>query len=1512
MAGEHLVACALPHSASEASDFHVSLFLSPTIVSAAETRLRDWSIFPKWGARAKSGLDIVLLDQAGPIACEPLLDLIDPDLWKAVFPRSLKVRTSAVPKWQNRRWRSFAARQVHDLARALHVATIMASPTSPPLPSAHPLAEALERLIAKEEYYRLEGSGRQVRRIYDESVMTRDLDRLIESREGLAAIERAVAAEPDWLKRMALQLHRCRRYYERPESQDEYRDVPLDGVQPPAVDKPEAEFHERCVMAGDHPDLMRRLGLVIDLKALDPDRLRRSQWLSARIAIDGDSSPCRSPRVLCRSAGDDLVTRAATADWADGALQLGDEARFAVLTLDTDGSAIKTERFLWTLPRLLHIERNGDPANAATPALRSPGFTVAGTGQALLIQDRLERQRQIVQALDAGAALDLHSEDVMRGFRVEVWDDEAGKWSSLHRRISDVTVEDFGPVPTGPLEEEGFIQGTAAHETPGAAQSPIHVHDALFGWEGWSLSAPRPGKRVRHEAGDEIVEETPETPPEGLVHPVTIRSRVQPGTLPRLRYGRSYAFRAWGVDLAGNSRPHALNPAPAAPPDALAPPDAPDAAAEDENASALRTAAHLMLERRRFERADTAPPQVEGEDGLDPAVLDHVRAKRGAGTRAASPLAQVSRHSLVTAAFAEALADPQQPLVADTFERGAKAAALVASHAAAFGGEAEGVAALAAKTVTALHPFLRWEPVPSPAVVPRRRYTEGESLRVLVVRSGVTQDLSTLALKISGPANYAAAAEAEVPDVGYGATSERHLAPPKIPHVQAEHHGMFDEAIGSTDPADHRRMLGWSLRENGTFQDVDRADLANPPGRVPQPGIAIVHVGKPTTELKALPLAAGETPAPGQTVIHDVDALGLPYLPDPMAEGVSLVFAEAARDRAIPFPFGTEGFTAAYRGAWPEIEPFRLVLAGGAELDAGVDKRVMTLTLPPGDVQKFRLASSLKREKLDLMGPWRSLPATLRADRDVAEAAADGWLWGLSPFEEVMLVHATDRPIEIPRPIRLTANRVEGGTHAWFGGAVDLHGPSTDSLSMEAAWLEPVDDLTLPEPEWRSGKATAFRTQVREHEDIALLGGADFDLNVPSVGRIAVHKAVHEFGDTRHRMVDYRLRAATRFREYFRPELLAPDTADPLDDGQSVVGPLVRLSVPSSARPAPPMIHSVIPLFRWSDLAEPEQPMARRRSRRAGLRIYLERGWYSSGEGELLGVLLAAGGDDSRYPTLDDPSGFPFVSKWGGDPVWKSAAVERRAMNLLQLDNLLRAAGLDDRPAAGQPVRGPVDLPLAALEGAPAVTVLGYEPVFNKARRLWHVDLAFDPADRFWPFVRLAVASYQPESIAGCHLSAPVRCDFVQLPPERMMSVSRTDARHVRVVVSGAIGLRRAPDRLGDAVPGLAPAAALDRTLVARIQRRDPLIPTDLGWKTVAVERMALRGRGDSQHEAAWVGELDAGEDIALERPQSGASDWRVTVEEWETIESDPIMVNVDIAVPQREARLIYADEMEL
>ena len=1473
---EFCIVCALPHSLAADAKFHVSLFFAPTLRPPAPTKLSSSELFVEWAQTLQTELEIQLVDQGGVIECEALLDPVDPELWRAYFPPKTPVAAFNVPRWEQRKWRSFDARQVHDLARNLHMATMYADPTSKPHPDDHPLADQLLGGL-RDRLANLELP------MPDERRLTAQLDDIVESGRPLDEMLRQIAAEQNPLRRMMLELHRCRRYYERPESQDDYKRRPDPKAKVPKVERARSEFHERCAAAGDHSELLRRLGLVVDVRVADPKRLRRSQWLAAQISLNGDADSFRCPRLRCHAVGDALVSTPASADWADGALRVGDAQRFAVLTLDTDGSALKAERFIGTLPRLLRAGRTAETVDAASPALRSPGFTVTANGHALLIQQILQRQQQLESAFNANTTPELFTEDIARGYRIEVWDDHTRRWASLHHRLASATVTDFGEVYSE-LPEEGFSQGPATHETPGVKNSPIHVHEALFGWEGWSLSAPRPGKPISNFGGEEQPQKKPKVDDDELVHPLRIETQIGKGTLPRLRYGRSYAFRAWAVDLAGNSRPHDMKGDPSAPPapsvpsaGAIVPPAVAHTAW---SAAALRAATLQVLQRR--ETTDLAP-QADANDAaalvledpvVGPAVAQRLRSPlldRGVGL-AVAPRLDVSRRALVNANIGRAVSDLAQPFVRDP----AKPA----------------VSAL----VTALYPFLRWEPVATPVLVPRKRFTEGESLRVLVVRSDVQQDPVTLELQVTPPAD----------------DNERHIAPPKVTQMTAELHGMFDLAIGATAAARHKKMLGWALRENGSFSDTTRADIDNPPDRLPQPGIGLVHVGTPTEKLvKNLDkLDPGEPLAPGQTVVHDVDELALPYLPDPLARGICVVFPEAAQDRSIAFPFGSEEFTAAYPGSWPEIEPLRLELTGGTQLDGRLKGRVLTLSLPPGDTQVLRLSSSLKRDDLRLMGAWRSLPDAAQNDTDVAEAAADGLMWGLTPYDDVRLVHAVNRPLKVPRAIRLLPFRMAGDTHLLLVGAVEVHGPSTDSLTAEASWTDDIDDLSRDEPHQSPTTAIAFRTQIRPYEDLALLSNKDGELTLLQEGKMATHLARHEFHDTRHHAVDYRLRAATRFREYFAPAALQP-AADPksLDDGQSVIAPTVRVMVPSTAPPAAPVVHSVIPLFRWSDTSEPEQPISFRHVRRAGVRVYLERPWFSSGNGELLGVLLAPGGNDQFGPPPEDQSGFPFVSKWGADPVWLAAPVDNRALPSVQLDSLLHSIGFDDRAAPARPVTAPANYPLAGIKGSPVVTVLGYQPFFDKARKLWYVDIAVDPGDSFWPFLRLAVCRYQPNSINGCHLSAPVRCDFVQLPPERTTSVSRTDDRHVRVVVAGPVGRRAGRSHNNDAVAALATAVDQHRGLVARLQRRVPEIASDLGWETVAATRLALRGRGVNDNHAAWVGEIDAGVKIALARPESDTKVWRVAIEEWERLESDPDPVT---GKPLWENRLIYADSFDL
>lgn len=1586
---EHAISIALPHSARADDAVHVSVFITPQLSGAVDATLGDFAGFLHWATAVKNGLTVTLSDQSGEIECTPLLTALRPDAWDALFPATTPVRANVVPDWSDRHWRSFDAAAADQLGKALVTATASLSPVQPMAPSQHPLTRVITQLVANEMPSTRGDRGEKID--IDDERLNKTLDRLtselpprdIRPQSGSSSnagfnVSAALAT-----------FHAVRNYYNRPEAQVAYQETPTSASAP--MPTPEPEFHERVAHLGDHPEVLRALGLVIDLTVADVARLRASTWLRATIEVAGLSAagpgPLRggltnaAPRVACRATADGaLVTTseaaAGAAEWIDGALALGRTERFTVLETETDGTALKMEMFLRELPHLWNSERNTEPVDAATPALRASGLTVARRGQARALQDRLGAQKVLAAKLGVprrpgggrprhaqnNGEVDvilipatpptLHSEDVARGLRVEVWDTGGTAWRSLHARHTTAFIEGLAaPLDLG--DGFGFIQSAPAEQTPNVVDAPINVHESVFGWEGWSLSVGKPGRRVREVPVpqpdgtakiEEVVEDTPATLPTDAPNRIRFEHRITPDTLPPLRFGRRYAFRAWLVDLAGNVRPEVIQ-APAPHPGGLL--------------DVLRDTPRL-----RDLLLDTVPPRVASAldlfvakaavkaseiEAKSAAAAATPRARKAAGaagtlsggraaTSVLSPLAAriATRAGAVEAAFREHLesvaagttiavpapvdAVPADTLIAPLLERQLRDIGGIGAVGAGAGAAAAAASAYtrAADTVTAPHAFLRWDPVAPPALVPRALYSDGESVRVLVIRSAVTQNPATLEVDVADSADVA----------------QRHVAPPKTSQTQAELHGAFDPIIGATPtPASLRAALAVALRENGSFFDLDVADPDTPGSRDPVSGVALVTEPTAAGPLRTLPLPAGEAPAVGQYVVHDVDDLVLPYLPDPLARGVSIVFPDARLLPALPTPFGIEGFTADYpvgaRG-WPFVESYRLTLAAGHAARVDVAGRVLAFSMPAGTVQRARIGSSLQQRALRMLGVWRSFPDAITTRDGISEAALDGYLWSLTPSLPLRLVHAVPRPVEAPRPVTFRAARQQAATDTWFVGSVHLHGPSTEQLTAEASWIDVVDNPGDTRWRERPSNGLAFTTITNEIERLAVfeprseewMPREQADPDDPTVW---FHRVAHDFGDTKHRRVTYRLRASTRFREFFPPAQLTGDPAVAFDDGASTVSAEIEVSVPSSARPAPPIVHSVIPLFRWSNddpsgtepvsaddnTAQAGQPIAERHERLAGVRIYLQRPWFSSGEGELLAVLTG------NAVTSTGP-----VSAWAQDPIWADdRSVASVSLGNAQLEDPWRDMGVDDALHPGRPITSAANLalPLTA-DGTKTyrARAWGYRPQFNEARGLWYVDVAISPGAAAWPFLRLAVARYQPESLPGLELSAPVRCDFVQVPPERSVVASRTDERCVRVVVTGPIPRRSWT--FGDTNAESRLPLTDERIVVARLQRKDPDVAGDLGWITVDVSELPVQATDAATRTVSWGDELRADHDVTLRRPGAAASTWRVVVEEWERFVGDPLLGPTIRGVPidpehqplTSEQRMVFADEVYL
>ena len=97
----------------------------------------------------------------------------------------------------------------------------------------------------------------------------------------------------------------------------------------------------------------------------------------------------------------------------------------------------------------------------------------------------------------------------------------------------------------------------------------------------------------------------------------------------------------------------------------------------------------------------------------------------------------------------------------------------------------------------------------------------------------------------------------------------------------------------------------------------------------------------------------------------------------------------------------------------------------------------------------------------------------------------------------------------------------------------------------------------------------------------------------------------------------------------------------------------------------------------------------------------------------------------------------PYVTQWGSDPVWQSELPELPPT----------VAGFPSHAgwASG--------LTLDELPPSIAVVVAAHDVHFDRDRKLWYCDIEIDPGDSYYPFVRLALARYQAHSVIGAHLS---------------------------------------------------------------------------------------------------------------------------------------------------------------
>ncbi|MHA7962276.1 hypothetical protein ACX9I7_31565 [Streptomyces sp. L500] len=658
--------------------------------------------------------------------------------------------------------------------------------------------------------------------------------------------------------------------------------------------------------------------------------------------------------------------------------------------------------------------------------------------------------------------------------------------------------------------------------------------------------------------------------------------------------------------------------------------------------------------------------------------------------------------------------------------------------------------------------YYRFEPLSPPELVPTRQWDDGDGQDRMVIRS----DRGTSA------ADYAALH-------GYRPYDLRHLLPPKSSLALAmQYDGAFDAALGPAAPD----TVVSGLFDVATLADGELTDIPN-----------------------SQTIPAGPTAPSPYVIVPEADA-ALPWLAD--RSGVCA--ALKARPRPIDPANGRPGtidppdkdVLAIWQGTWPKLQTasIRLEAAAGGCKVSRADPRHVTVALGPTEQVTFDIPSCPSYDDVGLFGIafWQGVDPGVPHKPEFQDIVA-GRNRLITPTRTVTLVHAVQRPLTDPHG-QLTAHRAPGDRDTVLGPerlAIDI--PSTGRIDLHAEWTDQDDNPpAAPTTTRRTAHVGSYEVQ-----------------HLAQLEALPVIR--QEFGDTRHHHVSYAVTAVSRFEDCFA-RVLASDPG-----ACTAAGQLADLDVPSTVRPPAPQLLRCVPSFGWTRTTDGQQSLTRLRQG-GGLRVFLGRPWYVSGNDEALAVLTFP-------PGPVPPDALRYVSVAGRDPI-RDTGSPPAVLTAAQVNAVQRAQ------TALPELQRQLDAALYPLE-------------FDAEGDCWFADLDLAPvvAASYFPFVRLALARYQPYTLTGLPALSPVvLTEPVQLAPQRRLTVTRSAGR------------------AGVVLEGLGPGGA-GTAVRTELQVQDPGVPAPdgvSGWSTVLTASAVL------------------GQTAAISVPDTGQRAQRLVVREFE------------------------------
>ena len=1105
-------------------------------------------------------------------------------------------------------------------------------------------------------------------------------------------------------------------------------------IAPVKLEKPRFEFHDITAVINSYPQILRKLGFVLDFLIPYNSTIPNSGTVSLVInslEFDEESTTVSVPATAYNITQNGFyIGDKSNTIFKQGFVKINTN-EFSVVQIDADGTALKThnmaeqkvqqiarfyevkaELFRSKNLKIRQLEEAEPPEDEGLPYMRSAGIAITKNGMAEHLFIRVTNNIQIKQKFVAtpvnkvqmkprnlqniqgniqnmqqqplpNAALKIklpdtafYSSDVIQGYRMDIaYDDDPTKWYSLHQRQDEYTWfdESNNPFPIFGIEpDEGFIQLGIA-EDPNDPDD-VFVSETLARWEGWSLSVRKPGYAINESDDYEL----------------------KPG--------------------------------------------------ETEKKDFIHKSKQLEVQKYQFD------PDLEFKVNAQSKIVSGTLPKLrfGKDYRVRVRAVDLAGNSVPLEHQSESLLDTIRPNIR----------------------------------------YMRYEPLASPIVLVGNELKDGEFLESLVVRSNFDQSANDYE------------DDHMVHGQKFDDYSQRFLLPPKNSQLMAETHGKFEMAF-QNNPAVAQEIYNIITSHEDLYQQDEKNKE-----KVYQPSeVEIIYLPDP--------MAAGVSlfVADGFENTHTQE-----FEPKMFSFFSSNEISQGGTNLEIPIN-------------WYNAGVIRIRLEEGEQdVRWNSSSQIFTVYLPKGIRTRIKFSTFWREEDLkQLSAIWEMVKNENPGNyNELEKMATTGQHWMVSPSREFELVHAVQQPVDAPILNELIPDRNYNTTFALINTQFDIHGESTEKVEFQAKWTEPLDDGisvkikekqgrnsipdisinyhddvvtkgTIPKPEEiiepaienlqvrpimrfkprtkqqfevepqpKARKVNQlFKTQNEDFKQVEkmkvspqrnLVQRVKYDIESTKFGFVKqmnfrILPLEHHFGDTKHRWVDYKLVASSRYREYFDKILKEYPESTTNRESEWVN----RVNILSSARPKAPVIDYIIPTFEWrktqSDDAVRHQRMG------GGLRIYLKRPWYSTGENEMLGVVLPDSKSNIRTLTMAAPGYTNYYTHWGIDPILYGQKPENISPQIADFRM--------------NPV---VDTKLQYPDKAGTLTkVVAYPVHFDQERQLWFCDLAIDPKQMYFPFIKLVLARYQPYSVreenTDVCLSPVVVAKMTQLVPERQTTL---------------------------------------------------------------------------------------------------------------------------------------------